>query len=202
MFVVFGVDKQHAVVGGYLVHDGREPAEVGLVVLHSGAGRPDAGGEYLEAGVSGLDQLGYLADGVGPGAVGENRVVGVVGVRVALPAFGGLAEGVVQVVAGDLGREIEHGGRAAVDRGFRHRLRAGAFRLAGAADVSVRLDTAWDDYLARGVDDPRALSAQHAALGHRRDALALYGHVPLADSSRRNHRAAGYDHVHHCEPPV
>ena len=184
-------------MGRYLVHDGREPAEVGLVVLHTGARRPDAGGEYLEAGVAGLDELGYLPDGVGAGAAGKDGVVGVVGVGVALPAFGGFAEGVVQVVAGYLVGEVEHGGGAAVDGGLGDGLRAGAFGLAGAADVGVGLDAAGHDYLAGRVDDARALGVQHSVLSHRRDALAFDCHVPVADSTRCDHCAAGDDNVHH-----
>ena len=73
--VVFGVNHQHAAAPSDLVHDYGEPAEVCLVVLHLRAGWPDAGGEYLEAGVAVLDEFAYLSDYVVLRSPSENGVV-------------------------------------------------------------------------------------------------------------------------------
>jgi hypothetical protein len=177
-------------VGADLVHYGRQPTEVGVVVLHLWAGRPDAGGEDLEAGEAGLYQLGDLADGVGARALGEDGVVGVVGVGVAPPALGRFVQGVVKVVARDLGGEVQHGGGATVNGGSRQRKCAVALWLARPADVGVGLDPAWDHDLARRLDNPGRLAANGAGLRHRHDLFPLNGHVPLASARGRDHIAS------------
>ena len=104
--VVFGVNHEDAAVPSDLVHDYGEPAEVCLVVLHLRAGRTNAGGEYLEAGVAVLHEFAYLPDYVVFRSPGEDGVVGVIGVGVASPTICGLAEGVVEVMARDLSCEV------------------------------------------------------------------------------------------------
>ena len=199
--VVFGVDHEDAATRLDLVHDDGEPAEVGLVVLHLRAGRAYAGGEYLEAGVAVLDQFADLGDNVVFSAACEDGVVGVVGVGAASPAVGGFAEGVVEVVAWDLGREVEDGGGAAVDCGEGYRLGAGALGLAGTADVGVWLDAAGDDDVARGVDAFIGFEIDAAGGGDGDYLLAVDSDVEIADASGCYNLAAANDDVNHARPP-
>ena len=153
--VVFGVDEEHASGFRHSLHDRGQATEVGLVVLHLGTGWTDGGREDLEAGESLGHELGDLVYAGPVRAVGEYRMVGIVGVGAAVPAFGGLVKGVPEVVAGNLGGEVEDGGRSSPDGGAGHGFCARSLRLSGAADVRVGFDASGDDDLARGVDDSR-----------------------------------------------
>ena len=60
----------------------------------------------------------------------------------------------------------------------------GAFGLAGAADVGMRLDATWDDYLAGGVYALVGFKVDAAWIGDGDDFLAVNGYVEVADTCR------------------
>ena len=130
-------------------------------------------------------------------AVGEYGVVGVVGVGASFPALGRLVEGVSEVVAGDLGGEVEDGGRPTPDGGAGDGSGARSLRLPGAADVGVGFDASGDDYLAGGVYDASVSRGNRTWFGDCRDTLAGDGDVEDADSGGSDDLAAGDEDVGH-----
>ena len=200
--VVFGVNHEYAAVPSDLVHDYGEPAEVCLVVLHLRAGRPDAGGEYLETGVAVLHEFAYLSDYVVLRSPREDGMVGVIGVGVAAPTIGCLAEGVVEVMTGGLGCEVQNCGRTAVNGGEGYRRCRGAFGLAGTTDVGVWLDAAGDDYFAGGVYALVGFEVDAARIGDGDDFLAVNSYVEVADASGGYDLTAVNDDVNHVRPPL
>ena len=185
--VVFGMDEQNPTRRLDLLHDERQPTEVGLVVLHLRTGGPYRGGEYLEARKALLHQFRYLTDGFARSAVRENRMVRIVGVGVAFPPLRRLSERVPQIVARHLSGEVQNRGRPAPNGRLRHWLSARTLRLARTADVRVRFNTARHDDLPRSVYNPRVAMVHGSRRGNRRNALAGYKHVQIVRPVRRYH---------------
>ena len=104
-------------------------------------------------------------------------------------------------MAGNLGREVEDCRGAAVDCGEGDRLGAGALGLAGAADVGVGLDAAWDDNIAGGVDALVGFEVDAAGGCDCDDFLAVDGDVKVADTAGGYNLAAMNDDVNHARPP-
>ena len=206
--VVLGVDGHDAAVLRHLAED-----RLQVAVGHTPAER----GEYLEAGLTRLDRLADLADGLRTHRAREDVVVGEVYVAVAverLPPRLHLPHDRVRrhgIVRRDRQRasEVEQRrdpaeGRGASGslRGLREYLRPTCPLLRHRnADVRVRLDASGKHDQSRGVDDARAFGRERARMRQRGDPAARDGDVYFSHSLRSHNLPASNDRVQHDDPP-
>ena len=103
----------------------------------------------------------------------------------------------MEVMARDLGCEVENCGSTAVDSGEGDGFGTGALRLARAADMRVRLDSAGYDYLAGCVDALVCFEVDAAGIGDGDYFLAVDGDVEVADAPRGYCLTSVNDDVNH-----
>ena len=176
------VDQQHGAQALDFGHQVVKMPSADHARLAGGGGRSDVGGEYLYAGEPILHKLVQGAEDVLGNLAQHHKVVGVVGVGVALPDACALGDGLGNVNSRVLDGEV-HQGRGPAEKGRPADLRrrsGGEIAVAhdGRGDMGVGFDAPRHHHLARSVNDAPGFVAHRPGRGHRHDSFALYRHVP------------------------
>ena len=203
--VVLGVDQQHGAQALDLGHQVVKMSRADHARLAGGGGRPDVGGEYLDAGEPVLHELMQRAEDVLGNLAQHHQVVGVVGVGVALPDPGALGDGLGNVNSGVLYGEVHQRRGAAEKRGATHLRRRSGGEIPvshdGRGDMGVGFNAPRHNHLARCVNDAAGLVAHGARCCNRYDSFALHRHVPVSHSHGGNNLPASDNQVQHKKAP-
>jgi hypothetical protein len=169
---------------------------------------PDVGREHLDRGVPVLDRLGQrIEDALRQFAV-QQQVEAVIAITGAGPLAFAQLDRLLKWLVRRARREIEQGGRAAIEGGAADLLGRRAQEIlvaAGERDrraaMDVRIDTARHDELPGGIDDPGCADLGEASRrSDRGDLAAGDGQIGRLRAARQNHGAAGDGQVEHRFP--
>src|SRR5690242_3477579 len=203
--MVLGMDGHQAAPARDLFHRQLHAAVIEHERQALGMGRQNLGGEDLEGRKAIADRVPDLIENPERQRAAQRQVKRVVDVGPALPSLGAARERGRDIGCGMHEAEIDVRGGTAE----RHpdRVLFGAEREQAplrthtdeAGEMSVRLDSARDNYFTAGVNDAAGLGPR-IRQSHRDDFLALYGDVPLADSLRSDDLASTKDQIIHGIP--